>query len=81
VALIEEGQPEPAVQHFQAVTALDSSPVGTIGREEAGYAAVAHLYLGAYEGRSTDAIKHYKRVLSLAQTLAAQNVYANLPRY
>src|SRR5208283_2638907 len=53
-----------------------------MGRERAGYAAVAHLYIGAYDqhqGKPEDAIEHYKEVLSLAQSFAAQNVYANLP--
>jgi len=82
VALLEGGQPEPAMEHFQQVTALDPSSNEAMGREHAGYAAVAHLYIGAYQqhqGNSEDAIEHYKKVLSLAQSFAAQNVYANLP--
>jgi len=82
VALLESGQPEQAMQHFQQVTTLDPSSPGPMGRERAGYAAVAHLYIGAYDqhqGKPEDAIEHYKEVLSLAQSFAAQNVYANLP--
>jgi len=82
VALLESGQTEPAMQHFERVTALvPSSPVA-MGRELAGYAAVAHLYLGAYDqqrGEPADAIAHYKKVLEMAQDFASQNVYANLP--
>jgi len=81
VALLESGQQEPAMQHFQQVTALVPTSV-TMGRELAGYAAVAHLYLGAYEqqhAQPADAIVHYQKVLDLAQDFAAQNVYANLP--
>src|SRR5208283_932010 len=82
VALLESGQPELAMQHFQEVTALDPSSHEAMGREHAGYAAVAHLYLGAYDqqhGQLANAIEHYKEVLSLAQSFAEQNVYANLP--
>jgi len=82
VALLESGQPELAMQHFQEVTALDPSSHEAMGREHAGYAAVAHLYLGAYDqqhGNPANAIEHYKKVLSLAQDFAAQSVYANLP--
>jgi tetratricopeptide (TPR) repeat protein len=82
VALLESGQTEPAMQHFQRVTALVPSSPGALGRELAGYAAVAHLYLGAYEqqrGQPAEAIAHYKKVLGLAQDFASQNVYANLP--
>ena len=82
VALLEDGQPELAMQHFQEVTALDPSSHEAMGREHAGYAAVAHLYLGAYEqqhGNPVNAIEHYKKVLSLAQDFAAQSVYTNLP--
>lgn len=82
VALLESGQPEPAMQHFQRVTALVPSSPELMGRELAGYAAVAHLYLGAYDqqrGQPADAIAHYKKVLEMAQDFAAQNVYANLP--
>ncbi len=82
VALLESGQAERAMQHFQEVTALDSSSHEVMGREQTGYAAVAHLYLGAYDqqqGQLAEAIEHYQKVLSLAQSFAAQNVYANLP--
>ena len=82
VALLESGQPEQAMQHFQAVTALDPSSHEAMGREHAGYAAVAHLYLGAYDqqhGQPAEAIEHYQKALSLAQSFAVQNVYASLP--
>jgi len=82
VALLDNGQAEPAMQHFQRVTALVPSSPGLMGRELAGYAAVAHLYLGAYaqqRGEPADAIAHYKKVLEMAQDFASQNVYANLP--
>jgi tetratricopeptide (TPR) repeat protein len=82
VALLDNGQAEPAMQHFQRVTALVPSSPGLMGRELAGYAAVAHLYLGAYDqqrGQPADAIAHYKKVLEMAQDFASQNVYANLP--
>ena len=82
VALLENGQAEEAMQHFQQVTALAPSSGAAMGREQAGYAAVAHLYLGAYDqqrGQLGAAIEQYKQVLSLAQSFAAQNVYANLP--
>src|ERR1700690_48210 len=70
------------MQHFQQVTALGASSHEAMGRERTGYAAVAHLYLGAYEqqhGQPAQAIEHYQAVLDLAQSFAAQNVYANLP--
>jgi tetratricopeptide (TPR) repeat protein len=82
VALLESGQPEPAMEHFQRVTALVPASTATMGRELAGYAAVAHLYLGAYDqqhGSLAEAIAHYKSVLALAQDFAARNVYAHLP--
>ncbi len=82
VALLDNGQAEPAMQHFQRVTALVPSSPELMGRELAGYAAVAHLYLGAYvqqRGQPADAIAHYKKVLEMAQDFASQNVYANLP--
>ena len=82
VALVDNGQAEPAMQHFERVTALVPSSPGLMGRELAGYAAVAHLYLGAYDqqrGQPADAIAHYKKVLEMAQNFASQNVYANLP--
>ncbi len=81
VALMESGQPEPAMQHFQAVAALVPSS-GAIGRELAGYAAVAHLYLGAYDqqhGQASEAISHYQKVLQLADDFTAQNSYAHVP--
>ena len=82
VALLDNGQAEPAMQHFERVTALVPSSPGLMGRELAGYAAVAHLYLGAYDqqrGQPADAIAHYKKVLEMAQNFASHNVYANLP--
>ena len=82
VALLDNGQAEPAMQHFERVAALVPSSPGLMGRELAGYAAVAHLYLGAYDqqrGQPADAIAHYKKVLEMAQNFASQNVYANLP--
>jgi tetratricopeptide (TPR) repeat protein len=82
VALVDNGQAEPAMQHFERVTALVPSSPGLMGRELAGYAAVAHLYLGAYDqqrGQPADAIAHYKKVLEMAQNFASHNVYANLP--
>ena len=82
VALLEGGQPQQAMAHFQRVTALVPASAADMGRELAGYAAVAHLYLGAYDqqhGQEADAIAHYKDVLGLAQDFAARNVYAHLP--
>jgi protein O-mannosyl-transferase len=82
VALLESRQPEQAMQHFQRVTMLDPASHEAMGREQTGYAAVAHLYIGAYDqqhGQLSEAIEHYKKVLSLAQSFATQNVYANLP--
>ena len=82
VALLESGQPEAAMHHFQQV--LDFVPTSSpgMGRELAGYAAVAHLYIGAYDqqhGKPAVAIMHYKKVLDLAQSFAEHNVYANVP--
>jgi len=82
VALLEGGRAEDAMQHFENVTVLAPSSHEAMGREQAGYAAVAHLYIGAYEqrrGKPQEAIAQYQQVLSLAQAFAAQNVYANLP--
>jgi tetratricopeptide (TPR) repeat protein len=82
VALLESGQPEPAMQHFERVTALVPPPPAVIGRELAGYAAVAHLYLGANDQhgkRPAEAIAHYQELLRLANEFAAQNRYANVP--
>jgi protein O-mannosyl-transferase len=81
VALLDTGQTEPAMQHFQSVAALVPAS-GAIGRELAGYAAVAHLYLGAYDqhnGQPADAVAHYKKVLGLAQDFTAQNQHARVP--
>jgi protein O-mannosyl-transferase len=81
VALLDSGQQAAAMEHFQQVVAL-VPPSGAIGRELAGYAAVAHLYLGAYyqqHGQPAVAIAHYEKVLSLAQEFASQNVYAKVP--
>jgi tetratricopeptide (TPR) repeat protein len=82
VALLESGQSGPAMEHFQRVAALVPPPPAAIGRELAGYAAVAHLYLGAYEQREkrpSDSIEHYRQVINLAQEFAEQNRYANVP--
>ena len=82
VAMLESGQSAPAMEHFERVTALVPPPPAPIGRELAGYAAVAHLYLGAYDQRQqrpTEAIAHFKQVLALAQDFTAQNKYANVP--
>ncbi len=81
VALLDSGQQAPAMEHFQQVVALVPSS-GAIGRELAGYAAVAHLYLGAYyqqHGQPAVAIAHYEQVLSLAQDFTSQNVNAKVP--
>ena len=82
VALLESGHAAQAMEHFQNVTALVPESAAAIGRELAGYAAVAHLYLGAYEqkqGRPRDAIAHYDKVLELAQQFASQNRSAKVP--
>ena len=82
VALLEDQQPAQAMQHFRRVTALVPPPGQAIGRELAGYAAVANLYLGAYDqqhGQLQDAITHYQNVLTLEHQFAVQNVYTNLP--
>ena len=82
VALLEDGQAAPAMEHFRRVAALVPPPPASIGRELAGYAAVAHLYLGAYEqrqGRPSDAIFNYDKVLDLAREFTAQNRSANVP--
>lgn len=81
VALLDSGQQAPAMEHFQQVIALVPSS-GAIGRELAGYAAVAHLYLGAYyqqHGQPGVAISHYEKVLSLAQDFTSQNMNAKVP--
>ena len=82
VALLESGQPDAAMHHFQQVIDFVPAASPDMGRELAGYAAVAHLYVGAYDqqhGQPAVAILHYKKVLDLAQAFAAQNVYANVP--
>lgn len=82
VALLETGQPDAAMHHFQQVIDFVPAASADMGRELAGYAAVAHLYVGAYDqqhGKPALAILHYKKVLDLAQAFAAQNVYANVP--
>jgi protein O-mannosyl-transferase len=82
VALLENGQTDAAMQHFQRVTALVPRPPAPIGRELAGFAAVAHLYLGAYEQRQqrpANAIPHFRKVLQLADQFAVQNRYGNVP--
>jgi tetratricopeptide (TPR) repeat protein len=82
VALLENGETAPAMEHFERVTALVPGPPAPIGRELAGYAAVAHLYLGANEQRQqrpAAAIEHFQQVLALASAFAAQNRYGNVP--
>ncbi len=82
VALLESGQSASAMQHFERVAALVPPPPAPIGRELAGYAAVAHLYIGAYDQRQqqpAEAIAHFQQVLALAQEFRAQNKYANVP--
>ena len=82
VALLESGQPEAAMHHFQQVIDLVPTVSTGMGRELAGYAAVAHLYVGAYDlqhGQPAVAILHYKKVLDLVQSFAAQNTYNNIP--
>lgn len=82
VALLEDGKTAPAMEHFRRVAALVPPPPATIGRELAGYAAVAHLYLGAYEqrqGRPSEAIANYDKVIDLAHAFTAQNRSANVP--
>jgi len=76
-ALLDSGQTEAAMEHFQRVIAQVPLAPAMIGRELAGYAAVAHLYLGAYDqrqGRPAEAIEHFRQVLALAQDFRAQNV-------
>ncbi len=82
VALLENGETAPAMEHFERVTALVPPPPAPIGRELAGYAAVAHLYLGANDQRQqrpAEAIEHFQQVLALARNFAAQNRYGNVP--
>jgi len=82
VALLESGQTVPAMEHFARVIALVPSQPALIGRELAGYAAVAHLYVGAYDqrkGHPALAIAHYQEVISLADSFTAQNRYAQVP--
>ena len=82
VALLESGQAAAAMEHFQRVTALGPASAAPIGRELAGYAAVAHLYIGAYDQRQqrpAEAIAHFQQVLALAQQFTAQNKYAHVP--
>ncbi len=77
-ALLENGQIGAAMPHFARVTAQVPPPPAPIGRELAGYAAVAHLYLGAYDQRQqrpAEAIAHFQQVLGLAQQFTAQNKY------
>jgi len=76
VALLESGQTSDAMQHFERVTALVPPAPEQIGRELAGYAAVAHLYLGAnyqHQGNPAKAIVHYVKVLQLAEDFTQQN--------
>lgn len=82
VALLESGETGPAMAHFARVTALVPPPPAPIGRELAGYAAVAHLYLGADDQRQqrpAAAIAHFQQVLDLAQEFAAKNKNGNVP--
>ena len=82
VALLESGETAPAMQHFERVTAQVPPPPAPIGRELAGYAAVAHLYLGAYDQRQQRpeaAIAHFQQVLELAQQFTEQNKHAGVP--
>ena len=82
VALLENGDAGPAMEHFERVTALVPPPPAPIGRELAGYAAVAHLYLGAYDQRQqhpAGAIAHFEQVLELARQFTAQNKDASVP--
>ena len=82
VALLEAGQSSAAMEHFARVTALVPPAPAPIGRELAGFAAVAHLYLGAYDQRQehpAEAIAHFQKVLELADQFAAQNRYGNVP--
>ena len=82
VALLETGETATAMEHFERVTAQVPPPPASIGRELAGYAAVAHLYLGAadqHAGRPAEAIAHYQKVLALAQEFTAQNRHAKVP--
>ena len=82
VALLEDGRTDAAMHHFERVTALVPPPPAPIGRELAGFAAVAHLYLGAYDQRQqrpAEAIPHFRKVLELTDQFAAQNRYGNVP--
>ena len=81
VALLEAGKPDDAMTHFERVVAMSGNGA-SLGREQAGYAAVAHLYLGAFaqqQGWLDGCIEHYKAVLALADEFTAGNVYANVP--
>ena len=80
-ALLEAGQPEDAMEHFERVIAVTSNASGDMGREQLGDAAVAHLYLGAFDqqhGQIEDALNHYKAVLMLIETYTAENKYGNV---
>jgi tetratricopeptide (TPR) repeat protein len=82
VALLDNGQTDTAMEHFRQVTALVPPASIGLGRELAGYAAVANLYLGAYaqqHGQPEDAITHYKKVLALAEDFTSQNGSAHVP--
>jgi len=82
VALLESGQTAPAMEHFGRVTALVPASPAAIGRELAGYAAVAHLYLGAndqHTGHTAEAIAHYRKVLALAHDFTVENRGAKVP--
>jgi tetratricopeptide (TPR) repeat protein len=81
-ALLDSGQTEAAMEHFQRVVEQAPSRSSVVGRELAGYAAVAHLYLGAYDqrlGRPREGIEHFQQVLQLAQDFTSHNVYAKVP--
>ena len=80
-ALLEAGEPEDAMGHFERVIAITSNASGDMGREQLGDAAVAHLYLGAFDqqhGKIEEALDHYKTVLTLIDTYTAANKYGNV---
>lgn len=77
-ALLEADQPEDAMGHFERVIDLTSHVSGETGREQLGDAAVAHLYLGAFDqqhGRVEEALNHYRAVLTMIDTYTAANKY------
>ena len=81
-ALLESGEPEQAMQHFERVIAFDGRTGAEIGRERMGDAAIAHLYLGVFaqqHGQPEAALDHYRAALALIDSYTAGNVYTHVP--